>query len=251
VTPVTPRGGSAPDSEGDIQLWTASLDLVGLELGTERSLLSEEELERARRLRFDGDRARFVAGRVWLRLLLAERLEVAVSEIRLQTAAGGKPELAPPLPAWLRFSMSRSGSRGLYALARGSEVGVDLEDRSRVVDVEAVGSRYFSQAERDVVAKLAEDQKQRGFYGIWTRKEAVLKAMGIGLDAPIAALDVTGAVASWDPARPGVPSTAGRWWVHDLDVAPGYAAALAVEGALSQGVPIVRRAAELLQDLDR
>jgi len=210
VTPAAP-GPTAAGQAGEIQVWTASLDLSGPAAAGSRSLLSEEELERASRFRFDRDRIRFLSGRVWLRRLLAECLEVDVAEIRLQTASGGKPELAPPLPTWLRFSMSRSGSRGLYALSRGREVGVDLEDRSRTVDTETLGRRFLSPAERDVLMELAEEEKQRGFYRIWTRKEAVLKALGVGLDGPIVALDVSEEVARWETTLPGVPSTAQRW----------------------------------------
>jgi 4'-phosphopantetheinyl transferase len=209
------------------------------------SVLSEEELRRASRLRFDGDRRRFVASRVWLRRLLADRLDVAASEIRLQEAPGGKPELAPPMEAWLRFSMSRSGSVGLYALARSREVGVDLEERSRVVDTEAVGSRFLSPAERGVLDKLEGEEKQLGFYRIWTRKEAVLKALGIGLDAPLAALDVSGETARWDTGVPGAPSDARCWSLQDLDVTFGHAGALACEAPIPRALWRVRDVAEL------
>lgn len=252
MTPTARADGSTVETEGEmIQLWTASLDSVAQEAGRDGSLLSEGELERAGRLRFEVDRARFVASRVWLRLILAARLGVGVSEIRLQTAAGGKPELAPPLPEWLRFSMSRSASLGLYALARNQEVGVDLEACSQFVDVEAVGRRFFSAGERGVLARLAGEQRQRGFYRIWTRKEAVLKSAGVGLDTEVTELDVSGDVAHWNLALPGLPATGRSWFVHDLDVAPGYSAALAFEATRPLGVPVVRDAAELLQDLDR
>jgi len=246
VTSVAPAGGSATGRSGEVELWTARLDLAALENRLSGSLLSEEELERARRLRFESDRVHFTASRLWLRLVLAHGLGVGTAEIRLQTRSDGKPELAPPLPARLRFSMSRSGSLGLFALAFDSEVGVDLEDRSRVGDVEAVGGRIFSPAERAILDGLDDEEKQRSFCQIWTRKEAVLKALGVGLGAPLEALDVSGEVALWDTARPGVPDEPRTWFVHDLDVAPGYSAALATEAALPGGVPAVRDATELL-----
>jgi 4'-phosphopantetheinyl transferase len=247
--PVGPPGLSGADGPVEIQLWKAPLDLAGPPDENEGALLSEEELERARRLRFDGDRTRFVRSRMWLRLLLAERLDLPVADIRFRVAAYGKPELAPPLPTWLRFNASRSGSLGLYALSRGCEVGVDLEERSRVLDTEAVASRFFSPAERRLLNGLDEDELQRGFYRIWTRKEAVLKAAGVGLTAPMAALDVTGDMARWDPRPRAVTGIGRRWSVHDLDVAPGYAAALAVDVTISGDVPGVREVSELFEDL--
>jgi 4'-phosphopantetheinyl transferase len=238
-------GGRLVDRrQREIQLWTATLDLDGP--GIDSSLLPEEVLDRASRLRFESDRTRFIASRVWLHIVLARGLGVSVQEITLQTAAGGKPELAPPMPTWLRFSMSRAGSRGLYALARDAEVGVDLEDRSRVVDTEAVANRFFSGTERELLGGLDETEKQLGFYRIWTRKEAVLKAMGVGLDVPMAALDVSGEMARWDPTVPRALNDGRHWFLHDLDVGPGHAAALACEANVFAGIPIPRDAAELL-----
>lgn len=247
MTSVGQPGPRGADDPVEIHLWRAPLDLAGPPDANDGALLSEEELARARRLRFDGDRTRFVRSRIWLRLLLAERLDLPVADIRFRAAAHGKPELAPPLPAWLRFNMSRSGCLGLYALSRGCEVGVDLEDSSRVVDTEAVASRFFSPTERRVLGGLGEEEQRRGFYRIWTRKEAVLKAVGVGLTAPMAALDVSGELARWEPGPQTVPGMARRWSVHDLDVAPGYAAALAVEATVTGDVPVVRDVAELFE----
>jgi 4'-phosphopantetheinyl transferase len=244
VTLAASAGGSRTDTGGESQLWTASLDLTGA--GLDSSVLPSEVLDRARRLRFESDRNRFVASRVWLHILLARGLGLSVQEITLQAAAGGKPELAPPMPTWLRFSMSRAGSRGLYALARDAEVGVDLEDRSRVVDTEAVAHRFFSGTERELLGGLGEAEKQLGFYRIWTRKEAVLKAMGVGLDVPLMALDVSGEMARWDPKVPAALNDGRHWFLHDLDVGPGHAAALACEANVFDGVPTPRDGAELL-----
>jgi 4'-phosphopantetheinyl transferase len=246
VTLAAQHGAGASALDGDLQLWTAPLDLATATEADELSVLSEEERERARRFRFERDSARYVTSRVCLRRLLAKRLEVSVEAIRLETRPGGKPQLAPPLPQSLGFSMSRSGPLALYALADCGEVGVDLEDCAPVVDVDSVGSRFFSANERAVLDRVGEEEKQRGFYRTWTRKEAVLKAEGVGLDAPLEALDTTGDIARWDPAMPGAIRAARRWYVHDLEVVSGHAAALACEWALPAGVPATRDAREVL-----
>ncbi|HKH88348.1 MAG TPA: 4'-phosphopantetheinyl transferase superfamily protein [Acidimicrobiales bacterium] len=246
---AAPAGDSASGQDGGIELWVAPLDLAALENRLGGHLLSPEERERAEHLRFESDRAHFIAGRLWLRLVLAQRLGIDPSEVRLRARPGGKPELAAPLPSWLRFSMSRSGSVGLYALADAGEIGVDLEERSGVIDAAAVASRFFSPAERAALAGLDEEERRRAFYRIWARKEAALKALGAGLDAPLGALDVAGDVASWDRAHPGAPTDPRNWFLHDIEVAPGYAAALATEAVLPRGVPAVGDARQLLGGL--
>ena len=66
--------------------------------------------------------------------------------------------------------------------------------------------------------------KERTFFRWWTRKEAVLKADGCGLSGGLDRLDISGC----PPELVRFPAEGGAWWrVHDLDVAPGYAAAVA------------------------
>jgi 4'-phosphopantetheinyl transferase len=149
------------------------------------------------------------------------------------------------MATWLRFSMARSGPLGLYGLARNLELGVDLEAVSRDIDVDGVGSRFLAPAERDMLSALRGDEQQRGFYRLWARTEAVLKAIGVGLHSSTAGLDVSGEVARFDPTIPGSAGAAQVWFVHDLHVAPGYAAALACEASLPGGVPELRDVAEL------
>ncbi len=254
MTQVSPASDHAASNDHGIELWTAPLDNAELEDRLSLSLLSEEERERASRLRFEPDRTRFTASRLWLRFLLAQRLRVDPSAVCLQARPGGKPEVSPPLPASLRFSMSRSGALGLYAFAEGSDVGVDLENRSGAPELEAVAGRFFSPPERAALAGFADraapEDKLRVFYRIWTRKEAVLKALGVGLDAPLEALDVSGDVASWDTSCAGVPADRRRWFVHDLDVPPDWAGAFATEAVVRPGELVVRDARQLL-DADR
>ena len=74
--------------------------------------------------------------------------------------------------------------------------------------------------------------QRQAFFLCWTRKEAYIKARGEGLSLPLDQFDV-----SLVPGEPAAllsthrnPHEAFRWSLQELTPAPGYAAALAVEG---------------------
>jgi 4'-phosphopantetheinyl transferase len=153
-------------------------------------LLTDEERERVGRFRRPADAASFAAGRALVRLALAERVGVAPGELvfdtwcELHASPHGKPRLVEP-EAELDFSLSRAGARLLLAIA-SVPVGVDVERRDR--DVEADVARIaFADDER---AEL-EDADHDAFLACWTRKEAVLKALGHGLAVDPKSVSVT------------------------------------------------------------
>src|SRR6202012_3586769 len=106
------------------------------------------------------------------------------------TNAFGKPELRQNGPPFsLRFSLSHSPSIAVLAVTNGEPVGVDVED---VKPIEAeVADSHFSASERSQLNQLRGDAWLRGFYRCWTRKEAILKAEGVGLSRPLDSFDVS------------------------------------------------------------
>jgi 4'-phosphopantetheinyl transferase len=223
-------GWPAPAPDG-VHLWRARLDLAPEELARLGATLSEPELERAASLRFDRDRARFIAGRGLLRMLLARYLAAEVSDIALTEGAHGKPRLAGGM-GWLRFNLAHSEVVAVFAVTRDREVGVDLERIRCDLRIDEVARHFYSARERADLAGLAEGDRLRAAFDCWTRKEAYLKAVGTGLALPLDGFDVT--------LRPGEPVRLDRhemnaadprsWSLHAFDAGPGYAAAVAVEG---------------------
>jgi 4'-phosphopantetheinyl transferase len=190
--------------------------------------------ERARhdRLRRDADRDRFATGRALARNALAAELGLDPDAVRLRaqcpTCGGphGKPSL-PGAPADLDFSIAHAGDRVLVAVARGAPVGIDVEQVGETGDLAAEQAGVLTRAERDVLGATPADLRAAAFFAYWTRKEAVLKALGTGLLTPMAELQVSAPqqaprVEAW----PG--ATDGHAWMQDIDAGPGYAAAVAL-----------------------
>ena len=221
--PAEPRLGPA-----EVHVWRAELDRPPAELQALRTILAPQETERATRFVFDRDRDRFVCARGILRSILSRYLGVPPSALVLAYGPNGKPHLPAESGAdGLRFNVSHSGALAVFALARGIEVGIDIERVDRQVEGGAIASSYFAPSEASAIEELQGDARAHAFFDIWTRKEALLKAWGEGM-----ATDLRGFEAPL--GRDGMvpsPVPGGRaCHLRGLAPAPGYAGALAVEG---------------------
>lgn len=138
--------------------------------------LDAEEKARMDRFRFDLDRERFISAHGWMRELLGQRLGVPPEALRFRRGPHGKPVVeGHDLP----FNLSDTKDAVVMAVSDAGEIGVDVETMARRVDHEAVSAHYFTPEETAHIA-AGEDPKQR-FLELWTRKEAVLKASGVGI----------------------------------------------------------------------
>jgi 4'-phosphopantetheinyl transferase len=205
----------------EIQVWRVDADLPGAE-----DLLDDAERARARGFRVPGARERFTAAHAGARILLAAAVGTDPRALRFVHRCArcgatdhGKPQLAGG-PDGIEFSLSRSGDLALVALALGQPVGIDVE---RVpVDTTGLDDHVLAATERAALARLSPPDRHAALLRAWTRKEALLKAQGLGVDGDLKRLDVA-------PAEPGSVQI-GRWRVRPLTPRPGYAAAVAAEG---------------------
>jgi 4'-phosphopantetheinyl transferase len=212
-------------------VWSASLEPPALLDAHLAGYLSPDERGRADRFVFPRDRDRFIAGRAFLRLLLAQYLGAEPRGLRFRYGSNGKPGLADE-GGDLQFNLAHSGPLAVCALARGRELGVDLEQIRPIRDAEGVARSVFSPREMARFESLPETARQRAFYEAWTRKEAFLKALGDGLARPLDSFDVT-----FGPSEPprllqtlGDPDEARRFSLHALELEAGYVGAIAIPG---------------------
>ncbi len=216
--PVNPQVPAL--AESDVHIWLADLSYRADALGHVARILSEDERERATRFHFPQDAGRWTVSRAVLRSILGHYLGVDASAVRFGAGPWGKPELTADFRRHLlEFSASRSEGLGLYAVARNRRVGVDIERLRPLPDLAAIAAQVFSPREQRALEELPAAERDAAFFDCWTRKEAYLKALGEGLGHE---------VAQDDSAEPG------RWSISPLAPAPGYAAALALEGPPSK-----------------
>ena len=189
--------------------------------------LSDKERTRADRFKVEHARRDFLISHQLLRKTLSGYLDTDTGSIRYRYGEHGKPHLDTPGQQVLHFNLSHSGDRGLIAICRDCEIGVDIEliqERSNPLQL----SRHFMSAEETTkLAGLTDPVAQREyFFTLWTRKEAYVKALGKGLLHPLSKT-----VMNQVSAGVQAPSSAGYgdYRVIDLDIAGDYKAAVAIQ----------------------
>jgi phosphopantetheinyl transferase len=207
------------------------LAAVGPLRGGARTVLSDDELARARRFLSDGARRRFVAGRVLLRELLAELLGVRPADLRFEVALGGKPQLAKPWRGAFEFSVSHSADLAAAAASRGTAIGIDVEALRPIRRAHAVAERYFEPDAADQVKCLAGPERDAAFLQHWTRLEATAKATGRGMAAILEGAREGSARSALDVSQLRMP----EGYVGALAAIPLRLAAPSEPGGLAYG----------------
>ena len=233
-----PRWRAAPAQlrlgRGQVDVWLVELDRDPPATGTParpEAALSAGERARASRLRSEALRRRFVNGRIAVRGILGRYHGVgAPGDLQFRYGAQGRPILAERNGP--HFNFTRSGPLALCAVARSPTVGVDLELVRPIPEATSITRQFFSAREQALLASLdvpAESAAfQQAFYDTWTRKEAFIKALGLGLAQPLDAFSVT-MLPGQRPRLLEVPT--GRpaaWTLRAFSPAAGYQAALAI-----------------------
>ena len=220
------EGGIAAD---EIHIWTVPLCVAPAELTRLGGMLSDSERERAARYLYAPAREQFTITRARLRLLLARYLGLDPTRVTFGTSNTGKPTL-PGTP--LSFNVSHTRGMALIALAVGLELGVDVESvRAQPTHLE-MATRYFTPGEAQRLNALPPTESERAFFHVWTRKEAFLKAIGLGLSHGLERFEVS--VPPDEPCRllhiDGDAAVAAGWTLMNLELGAGHVGALAVEG---------------------
>ena len=205
---------------GEVHVWHGRV--TGEPTSDDIAVLAAAERARSARLRKPADRARFVTVHAAQRRLLARYLGTDPAAIRFGrsrccqcgSSEHGRPSIEWP-SAGLSHNLSRSSDHWLLAVALSSQVGVDIECH-RDIELDRMAEACLTESERVYLKDQPDELRQQVFFHCWTRKEAVLKACGIGLATRLSSLEV-------HPEQPGsaeVRHSSGAcpdmWLVQDL-----------------------------------
>jgi 4'-phosphopantetheinyl transferase len=225
------NSGSFKLTEQAVDVWAVHIAGPDGVAGEVEGVLAPDEIARADQYRFSHLRRSFVLARGALRILLGCYLDVSPASIQFTYGSRGKPALARP--ARVQFNASHSGDLAVFAFTAGCEIGIDVEQIRPIENMQRIADQFFCPEEAGELMSLTASQRERSFYLCWTRKEAYIKAIGDGLSAPLDGFRVT--LEQDQPARfvhiANDVSSAKAWTLHDLSLAPGYAAALAYRDA--------------------
>ena len=213
-----------------IHLWRIELDQSNQLVNQMLQLLTEDEVERANRLRFFRDQRRYILAHAALRQIIAEYVQIDPQKVLFRSNAFGKPYLTGSRADQLYFNLSHSGEIALLGIACKPQIGVDVEAIRPLDDLMSLASSCFSENEYHQLDALPPDLKLVSFFTIWTRKEAFIKAIGDGLSFPLDQFEVS--THPHEPSRivhiAGSLQEAQNWSLFAMQPAHGYASAVAI-----------------------
>jgi 4'-phosphopantetheinyl transferase len=217
---------------GVVRVWFADLTALSVHKAAMRDLLSDDEVERADRFMMERLTDRFILRRGLLRLLLGRCTGRDPAGLVFDYGTHGKPSL-PGGPA---FNLSDSEDSLAIAVAAEGRIGVDIERLRPIESADGIADRFFHGTERAALGALGAVQRDEGFLLAWTRKEAFIKAAGVGLSMPLDQFAVEVAPGALPALLEigedlrgdvGVPAD---WSLFDRRVLPGTIAAVAAHG---------------------
>jgi 4'-phosphopantetheinyl transferase len=222
-----------PLDKRDVHVWLVDLHRASSFADRLSPVLASAEQRRAQKFKFEKDRVKYIMAHGALRHILGGYLELYPSELEFCEGAHGKPDLVLTADRKrLRFNLSHSHEAALIAVTLGRQIGVDIEYIKREFQWEEIAERFFAPGEITTLRAVPAEDQERAFFACWTRKEAYIKAKGGGLSIPLQDFEV-----SLVPHQPATlrshksdPEEVKRWTLSEIDVGPGYAAAVAVEG---------------------
>lgn len=227
-----------------IQVWHASSSSSepGILERCCENWLSQDERVRADRFRIATSRNQHVVGRGMARRLLG-REQIDPCLIAFAIEKNGKPYVSQPAEARRAFNIAHTDGLVMCGIDSQSDdlLGVDVEKLDRRTDP-ALAGRYFSKPEIDYLQKcVSETDRRNTFLKIWTLKEAFIKAIGTGLQTPLADFAFEN-IESTNPSirmlNPKLESET-QWSFLSIEPRPGYVGAVAI------GANSVRKSTEV------
>lgn len=197
------------------------VDLDELSASACLGLLHAAERQRALAIVHRPAMHEFVKTRALVRLLLSEHTRLPPSDLEIANGVNGKPYL--PNVADVHFNVSHSHGVALLAVASAS-VGVDIEWMDDSVDIFGVAQSVFSGSEIARLRAAPEHQQGNVFFSMWARKEAYLKATGLGFSAALPQITTpssTGSILDHSDNAEGP-----AWHAFDLPAPGSFRAAL-------------------------
>jgi 4'-phosphopantetheinyl transferase len=163
-------------------------------------------------------RAELRVARAAMRQVLGRAIGIAPADLLISRTCAhcGHPSHGKPVVVGhpLTFSLSHSHTLGVLAMSPdGAAIGVDVEQLRPRRHLDRLAARTMTAAELGAWGARPEAQQLRAFLDVWARKEAYLKALGLGLAADLRTTELQ----------------QDDWTIAAIDAASGYCAALAVD----------------------
>jgi len=197
-----------------IHIWHIPLDLPAAVRAGLSAVLSISEQDRASAFRFKQDQHRWQAAHAALRMILSAYLGEDPQDIQFEAGLRGKPALCEPHHA-LQFNLSHSRDKAVVAVSRETPVGIDIQHMPDHFD-RAHRERILSEEELVRSANMSDSALDAWTLLAWVRKEALLKAAGLGFSIEPSSVTIPPGTAPLRILFADTASIVSAWMIHDI-----------------------------------
>lgn len=163
------------------------------------NILSSQEREQEKKMVNEVFKKKYIVRRGLLRFVLARFINIQPTEVDYYYNQYGKPYLKNKMQDKdIYFNISHSDDCFIIGISQCVEIGVDIEKKNKIKDIQALTNIVFSNNEKRIFSSLKEpDSIEKMFYHVWTVKEAVSKALGIGLSIGLDNINICDTDTGW------------------------------------------------------
>ncbi len=210
-----------------VHIWRVSISAGLKHSNAHEYVLNDTELDRAAKYHHKKDNDRFLLSRILLRVLLGRYLGSAPETIQLLVGANKKPYVDSLTAQKIQYNVTHSGDYILIAIAETS-IGIDVEQIKQDFNYSDLLPECFAQNE--IIATESSLDPHQTFYELWTRKEALLKATGKGIDQD---MKLVPSLSGGHNCTAGVIGSVADWMTVSFEVIKGYQASVSFENTVS------------------
>lgn len=193
--------------------------------------LDEQELAQAKKFSNPLLQTRYIVSHGRLRHILAQYTQQTPASLVFTKTPHGKPFLKPH--SVLSFNLSHTGDYMAVAVAQNCQLGIDIEQIKARNNLTALVNKCFSQKEAEYWQQLSSEVQIQQFYQYWTRKEAFVKATGLGISLGLKECEIDLDNPTLFSSVPSVCGLAKQWHNRDLELDVKLAAAVVADRAIA------------------
>ncbi len=214
-------------SKDHIDIWLCDLKQLSGDINNFYSILSEDERDRADKLKVEDKKQQYIVARGALRQRLGLLANIDPKDFVFDYLEHGKPVLNNDARFKdITFNISHSNDLALIAVAQKQNIGIDIEKINHEANHEALMTRFFSKAEQAEFRTMLDANKAKAFCACWTRKEAFIKAVGDGVSYGLDKFDVAVDPENQTPDINLHKPSEERWSAINLPINDEYMASL-------------------------
>ena len=207
--------------QNTIHVWRIAVSETQLPKSKFKTILSQPELAKAEKFNRSKDRLQFITAKSFLKILLARYINTTPEQVQFSEELNGKPILQMEFPVSIEFNLSHAMEMILIALSH-SKVGIDVEYIDRHLDFKQLIPHIFSTPECHFLGD--SNNMINDFYSLWTRKEALVKATGLGISEQLTSIPCLGGPHQ---VSANIIGSTKDWKVETVKMEGGYLASIA------------------------